>query len=90
LRKGTKYILEKLVIIMDREFERVVEEALDLREDERHELVDRLNRSFTDENRIFDKNLAEARRRFEAYDRGEIKSVDAREAMARVRKLRAQ
>ena len=75
---------------MDREFEQVVEDALDLREDERHELVDRLNRSFADENRLFDKNLTEAKCRFEAYDRGELTSVDAREAMARVRKLRAQ
>ena len=75
---------------MDREFDRVVEEALELKENERHELVDRLNRSFTVKDRAFDENLAEAKRRLEAYDRGEIKSVDAHEAMARVRKLRAQ
>ena len=75
---------------MDRQFNHVVEEALELNESERHELADRLNRSFTDQDRSFDENLAEAKRRLEAYDRGEIKSVDAQEAMARVRKLRAQ
>jgi putative addiction module component (TIGR02574 family) len=75
---------------MDREFERVVEDALELRESERHELVDRLNRSFSNGNKQFDENLAEAKRRLEAYDRGEIKSVDAHDAMARVRKLRAK
>jgi putative addiction module component (TIGR02574 family) len=75
---------------MDREFERVAEEALELKESERHELVDRLNKSFLHGDQVFDENLAEAKRRLEAYDRGEIQSVDAHEAMARVRKLRAQ
>ena len=75
---------------MDKEFDRVVEEALALEEDERHELVDRLNHSFTNEEKNFEANLAEAKHRLEAYDRGEITSVDAREAMCRVRKLRAQ
>jgi putative addiction module component (TIGR02574 family) len=75
---------------MDRQFEHVVEEALHLQESERHQLVDRLNRSFTHEDSQFDENLAEAKRRLEAYDRGEIQSVDAKDAMARVRKLRAQ
>jgi putative addiction module component (TIGR02574 family) len=75
---------------MDRQFDRVMEEALALDETERHELVERLRNSFQHRSREFDENLAEAKRRLEAYDRGEIKSVDAHEAMARVRKLRAQ
>ncbi len=75
---------------MDRQFNHVVEKALELNESERHELADRLNRSFVTQDSSFDENLAEAKRRLEAYDRGEIKSVDAHDAMARVRKLRAQ
>ena len=73
---------------MDRQIDRVMEEALALDESERHELVDRLSKSFQLRGREFDENLAEAKRRLKAYDRGEIESVDAREAMARVRKLR--
>ena len=75
---------------MDREFDRVVEEALALREDERHELVDRLNSSFNSENNTLKANLQEAKRRLDAYDRGEMESVDARDSMARVRELRAR
>ena len=75
---------------MHREFDRVVEEALALEENERHELVDRINRSFANENKQFNAGLAEAKRRLEAFDRGEIAAADAQDAMARVRKLRAR
>jgi Putative addiction module component len=72
---------------MDRHLDRVMEEALALDESERAELVDRLRKSIQHRGREFEENLTEAKRRLEAYDRGEIESVDAREAMARIRKL---
>jgi putative addiction module component (TIGR02574 family) len=75
---------------MDRDFDSVIEDALSLNENERHQLVERLNQSFQTESGNLRTNLKEAKRRFDAYDRGEIGSVDAREALARVRKLRDQ
>ena len=50
-------------------------------------IIDVVRQGLEVESRIDQDQLAEAVRRAEAYDRGELESVDAKEAMKRVRKL---
>jgi len=73
---------------MDREFDKVVQDALSLGAEERGELVDRLIVSICQETSYVREQFEEARRRSRAHDLGEIEAVDAKDALERVRKLR--
>lgn len=73
---------------MDRDFNSIVDDALSLDAGHRGELVDKLIVSLSKEEKLFAAHLTEAKRRLDAYDRGEITARDAKDVMADIRKLR--
>jgi len=76
---------------MSNDIQSIKEAALALDERERAELVDELVFSISGKAERFEPSMdsayEEAQRRSDAYDRGELETVDGKEAMSRVRKL---
>ena len=72
-------------INMDRAFNEILHEALALDRESKVELAERLaiDLSTDEEHKIA--WVEESNRRFAAYKRGEIKAIDAKEAIARIR-----
>jgi hypothetical protein len=67
---------------MDRTYEELRSEVLELGRDEQEKLRDEIDRNLVDRTAY-----AEAKRRADAVDRGEMQTVDGPEALARVRNL---
>jgi hypothetical protein len=68
---------------MDRSYEELRSEVLGLQPDEQRKLRDDIDRNLD----VDHAGYLEAKRRANAVDRGEMKTVDGPEALARVRKL---
>jgi hypothetical protein len=70
---------------MDRCFEEIKQEALALDAESQRALADALESELA--SRGDESGFREAKRRLDAIERGEMKTVDMHEAMARVRQL---
>lgn len=70
----------------DRSFEAIRQEALSLDHDSQRSLADALEENLAG-SRENDPAFIEAKRRIQAMESGEMKTVDLHEAMARVRNL---
>ena len=68
---------------MDRSFEELRSEVLELGRAEQEKLRDEIDRNLGVDHSAY----LEAKRRADAVDRGEMKTVDGPEALARIRKL---
>jgi hypothetical protein len=68
---------------MDRSFEDIRAEVLEMDRESQERLIEEIEQNLAGSN----EPIAEAKRRAEAVDRGEMKTVDGPEALARVRKL---
>jgi hypothetical protein len=79
---------------MIKDIQTIKDAALALDVKERVDLVDELVYSISGRSERFDQSLdsayEEAKRRSDAYDRGELETVDGKEAVARVRKMIGQ
>ena len=70
---------------MDRDFEEIKQEALALDTERQRDLADALESELASDHD--EAGFREAKRRLDSIERGEMKTVDMHEAMARVRKL---
>jgi hypothetical protein len=70
---------------MDRAFDEILHEALALDHDSKVELAERLAIDLSQDKDYLSAWVAESNRRYEAYKRGDIKAVDASEAIARIK-----
>ncbi len=72
---------------MQNEFERIAKEASALDRHSQFMLAERLMQNLREQPEHKEFWSREAKRRIEAYDRGEMDSIDGAEALSRVRKM---
>jgi hypothetical protein len=72
---------------MDRAYEKVVEDAMGLDQPSRGALADKLIVSLAEEPQYLDAWLGECERRLDAYERGEMETIPAAQALAEARRL---
>ena len=72
---------------MDRDFAEIRSEVLSLDRESQRALADEIEAHLADSPSADSVAFLEAKRRVEAVERGEMKTVDGPEALARVRKL---
>ena len=72
---------------MDREFDKIVEDAMALDQSSRGELVDKLIVSLAEKPQYLDEWLSECERWLDAYERGGMETLPAAQALAEARRL---